>query len=118
MALNADQKGQAVLESLFTGSLIIAALNFTFYLIVFFWMKLWAAHNLHESLICRESRKPARTCEILFHKKFKQGQFLFKVQKIVWKKTLTHQLADIVIKDILGLQYTITKKIKVSGGRL
>jgi hypothetical protein len=118
MAIKFKQNGQAVLESLFTGSLIAAALNFTFYLIVFFWMKLWSSYTLYESLICRESRKSSRFCEMNFRKKFKQGQFLFKVKKIVWKKTLTHQSAKLTVEDIFGIQHTSSKRVTVSMGKL
>lgn len=112
------QNGQILIESLASVILILGSFNFTFYLIVFFWMKLWSEHNLYESLICRESRQSHQSCKQFFMSNFKKGQFLFKVKNIVWKKSAGLQSATINVQDVTGRQYQFTRKLTVNGVRL
>ena len=111
LSISNTQKGQATIESVFSTALILVAFKFTFYLLIIFWMKLWSNFNLHESLICRESQKSDIACRTLFHKHFKRGQFLFKIEKILWNKTLNSQSATLTTQDFLGRQHTYTKKV-------
>jgi hypothetical protein len=105
------QKGQAILEMIFSWWLLLIVIKGLFYLFIFLWMKLWSEHNLHESIICNESQKNYLFCKRDFENNFKKGQFLFKTKDVKWKKTLKSNLATVKVQDFLGFTHTFQKKI-------
>lgn len=105
------QNGQAILEMIFSWWLFLIVLKGLFCLFIFLWMKLWSEHNLHESIICKESQKSHFFCKRDFENNFKKGQFLFKTKEVTWKKTLKLNLALVKVQDFLGFTHTFQKKI-------
>lgn len=113
-----NQQGQAVLETTISSFVILLVFKIFFYIFIFIWMKIWSEFNLQESLVCRESQKSNSYCEIHFNKKINQARILFKVKKIQWKKSISHQSVTMSAQDFLGFQHRFHKTIPIKGDKL
>lgn len=107
-----SQKGQVLIEFIFSFILLIKFIIFLITLIYYFLAKLWISHHLHNSLICISSEHSIAYCKSKYQEKIIKNLPWGKLKKFNIIKTKNFINGKIVFT--LAKKIYILEKIKIS----